>query len=1262
MVQADYRGARGSNAGDDFHELWALRQALALLDPETELKAVVVEGLRAEDESGVPRDTWDGVDCTMYYGSDHAASAKRIVIAQLKYSAADHSRAWTIARLTQTSNKSKSDSVINKLAKAFAGLKKKWPDLVLNGKVVVKLVSNQPIDQTLADALSSKSTSYAALRTASGLQDEDFGMFVKALDFSECGCGSRFSFEEKVLSTISEWTDDDARSATNDLLRFVHRAMLPEGKGELITRQSILAWMGVSDPGALFPCPSTIVKVKQLIPRKVSKEIVERMLAGAQRICLHGEGGCGKTTALQEIETLLPIDSVMIIFDCYGNGRYMDSDAYRHRSRDAFLQLANDLATRLRIPLLVNRSPDLDYPRVFTKRLQKAAEAVASRTEHALLVIVVDAADNSVTAASMRAPAERSFVHDFMALGVLPANVRLIVTGRTGRLPTLNVPHDYSLLTMTGFSKDETVANVRETWSAAPDIWIEDFNHLSRGNPRVQRYALDYAGTEPARALDYLRPHGKGLEQVFREQLDHARNKIGHDQEITAFCAGLIALPRPVPITDLSAVTKLNEAQIRDLCADLAPGVRITDELIGFADEDFEDFIRTEGQQQLNIIQTRIADHLVSRRTSDAYAASHVAAALLAAGRGWDIIDLINTEREPTAIDDPVLRREAQLERLRIAMKVCRESGNNVDAILTLLIGAEALKTDVAIRNMLLGNPDLAAYFARDTSSRTILRDPEQIENHGPLLFHLMAADAQKGDAISVREGRRQLDAWMQRRAVHFAEERKEHPHFHPRYWSINDRDIAGEIEAVLRIAGPQKAIETLSRWRPSTVALRVASILSNKLIIAGEAALLQRCVSEAQISTPWDLFLLTPLALAGHEVDLSRMENSLARPLLRRLIRLDKLEGWHNDNAPAEYLDILLTACEVVMARSGNRTCVIPILERIVNPEFRRRDRLFPSRTVVIDFTVRAHALLERLAGRKMTLETYLVAPTEPAEKLTPEQVEKLNRADNEKKEELQNFIGPLIDIYDIRAQVLLGMVPVPDVDSLFRKAIASYHNQEYRIATREVSAREMKMRAALSLTRLMAVPSLNRTVLLEHASSLLSTYSDSFGSAQIEVFANLSLDRSLHQRILNEVTTRAMTVRRIKASAEEKLTALIRFARLLFPISHEDAESLFNGAIEVAGEINMEAVHEIALFSPFAERAVGNMSIAQRRAIAGNLAIIVGDASIRLSNPDNFPWIEAARTLTSFDVCLALAATARWEDLSVVDRATFLPTLLNQ
>ena len=365
MVQPDYRGARGGNAGDDFHELWALRQALALLDQNTGLTAIAVEGLRAEDEGGTPQDTWDGVDCTFYFGGDQAASAQRIVINQLKYSAANSDHAWTVARLTQSSNKKKDNSVIGRLAKAFAGLKRIRPDLVVSGNMVIRLVSNQQVDPAVFSALSCQSTleqrpkrkprpqpARAALLTASGLQTEDFEAFARALDLSECGRGSRFALEERVLATIDEWTDDDARAALNDLMRFMRRAMMPEAKGELITRQSVLSWMGFSDERALFPCPPTIKRVDRLIPRQASRIVAERMLSGDQRICLHGEAGCGKTTALQEIEALLPQGSVVILFDCYGSGRYLDSDAYRHRPPDAFLQLSNDLARQLRIPLL----------------------------------------------------------------------------------------------------------------------------------------------------------------------------------------------------------------------------------------------------------------------------------------------------------------------------------------------------------------------------------------------------------------------------------------------------------------------------------------------------------------------------------------------------------------------------------------------------------------------------------------------------------------------------------------------------------------------------------------------------------------------------------------------------------------------------------------------------------------------------------------------------------------------------------------------
>jgi hypothetical protein len=225
-----------------------------LLDQDTGLTAVTIEGLRAEDESGIPGDTWDGVDCALYYGGDHAASATRIVVAQLKYSAANPDQAWTIAHLTQSSNKRKDNSVIGRLAKAFAGLKRMRPDLVASGDMGIRLVNNQLVDPAVLDALSGQSAldqkpkrtaraqpARAALMAASALPDEDFETFARALDLSECGRGSRFALEERVLATIAEWTEDDARAAVNDLMRFVRRAMMmPEAKGEFITRQSIL--------------------------------------------------------------------------------------------------------------------------------------------------------------------------------------------------------------------------------------------------------------------------------------------------------------------------------------------------------------------------------------------------------------------------------------------------------------------------------------------------------------------------------------------------------------------------------------------------------------------------------------------------------------------------------------------------------------------------------------------------------------------------------------------------------------------------------------------------------------------------------------------------------------------------------------------------------------------------------------------------------------------------------------------------------------
>ena len=330
--------------------------------------------------------------------------------------------------------------------------------------------------------------------------------------------------------------------------------------------------------------------------------------------------------------------------------------------------------------------------------------------------------------------------------------------------------------------------------------------------------------------------------------------------------------------------------------------------------------------------------------------------------------------------------------------------------------------------------------------------------------------------------------------------------------------------------------------------------------------------------------------------------------------------------------LEMILTACEIIVACGGDRSHVILVLEHFANPEMRRRDKLFTSQILQIDLSLRAHTLLERLAGRKPTLETYWVDPPEPSSDLPPKKVEQLKRADNEKKDELRDFISPFVNIYDLRAQTFIGLVEPNDVNSHFQNAFAHYHQEEYRLSRRFLAS-AMKTRAAISFTRLMALPTLDRQFLFDCGRKLLGPHLNVFGSAEVQVYTNLALDHSLHQQTLTTISDQARSVKSMKASAEDKISALIRYARLILPLSYEDARILFNDTIEVASEVNVDSIHEIALFAPIAEHAVGVMDVNQRREVARNLAIVVSDAAIRLDGQENFPSSrqpKQSRTLT--------------------------------
>lgn len=1032
-MKAEYLGARASNTGDDFHEWWALRLALQLLEPDTSLAAVTVEGVNLDDEDAQKLTEWDSVDCGLFYGGHTLEQAERVVIEQLKYSSSTPEKNWTVSELTSSKSKSSSNSIIKGLADSFCAILKIRPDLISAGALTIRLVSNRPLGTDLQKSLSDVSNKkHETLRIASGLNKTNFKKFIKLFDFSSCGAGSRFKQEEDAINEILALTYSSDRGFVLELKDRVHKLMLPEGTGSYITRETVLTWMNVSDALALFPCPPRLKAVEKPVNRNAAIAIQTSMVNGAQFICLHGKGGSGKTTVLKQAECLLPEGSVMVTYDCYGAGTYMDSEAYRHRPKDAYLQIINETSARLRLPLLISQDPSIDFLKAFSLRIESASKVLKAQADDALLVIVIDAADNTVTGAKQCKPEETSFVHELIKIGNLPSNVRLLISSRTGRLDSLSIPAKYSLIEISNFSQEETSLNVRNRYPRATKAWIEDFHNLSNQNPRVQSYAFDYAGADPGKAIDFLRPNGKVLDQIFESRFKEAILKEGNSDVLSLFCSSLIALPTPVPKQHLASVVGISIERVNDIISDL-PGMRVIEGKVGFLDEDVEFFVRGKAQPKLLEAYKRSAAHFSANHESDEYSAMHLASALFLAGQGQEIIKIIEGNEAPTAIKDQIIRREVQRKRLQLAMKVCRSAGEPADAIFTLLVGAEAIKTDDVVDKIIAENPDLSVHFASDTVGRNILYSSKKYESHGRFLSHIVARDAADRDFIAAREKKRILREWMNRRSEDIQRQKSEqseerYPHIHA--WPLELEDITAVAHSVLDMDGYQAAYDFICSWRPKSLHYKIALKLLDRLLLSGKVVTIQEFLDSGCIPEPWSSLLKIPLALVGHRIDCASLENSLCNEDVLKYCDLKELKGHTSEDSDGFcYAEMLLNGCEFLAANGVNLSSVEPILEYLCPDDWRLVNSIYIHDTLKNDVAFRAYSLLMRHRGLNVTIESYWIDSPIP-EELNEAEKNKKKQKLSEKHKEIKENLSGLMSVYAVRADVLLSNILPENVE----------------------------------------------------------------------------------------------------------------------------------------------------------------------------------------------------------------------------------------
>lgn len=299
-------GARASTAGDVFHELWALRTALGLITPKTDLKAVTVEGIAAPTGSA---HLYDGVDCGLFYGDISLERASRVEFVQLKYSTANPETAWTVARLTANSAKNGNNSVIRKLATDFA---KAQGRIASGAKLIVKLISNQPLASEVAYAIAiiragdQSDPNAERFSVASGLSGQQLLAFLDALDVSDMGSGSRSALQDAIANELSQMSADKADTLVLQMQSHIRMLMLPEASQDIITSSTVLSWFGISTLSALFPAPADLQPMVDAIQRAPAKEVRDAFLAGNQLVCFYGLGGAARPQRCDKYSRFYP--------------------------------------------------------------------------------------------------------------------------------------------------------------------------------------------------------------------------------------------------------------------------------------------------------------------------------------------------------------------------------------------------------------------------------------------------------------------------------------------------------------------------------------------------------------------------------------------------------------------------------------------------------------------------------------------------------------------------------------------------------------------------------------------------------------------------------------------------------------------------------------------------------------------------------------------------------------------------------------------
>jgi hypothetical protein len=1151
-----------SRAGDIFHYRWAAKRCLKLLDFNTNLRKITIEGSLEPDKPGECV-----VDVAEYsdFKGNHG-----VEYFQLKHSTTQLDKPFTLSTLKDT----------------IVGFSARFREFSLAnsgvGHYYFTVITNRPIADSfkiainkLANNQKTDSQFTITIKKYTGLEGKQLAQFcslVKLCDGEGNYDAQKYDIHrELALLSASKELDKTARLLVSKITEKIE-----PGKNNVITINDVLEVFDVTDIGDFFPAPPLFEPISEYIQREQQEDIFESIRVSKSHILITANGGVGKSILCQNMGINFEPTSCVIAYDCFGNGGYRRTSQKRHRCQDAFVQVSNQLAKEgLCTALIPSRlEPDDYWMRSFLKRLEEACGTLKKRYKEALLVLIFDAVDNAEMAA--QDSGDKCSASLLIREGV-PENCRIIYSSRPERIYLFDPPSNINIIKLRAFSDCETLRNITDRYQNALLADAKEFNRLTSGNPRVQASALSLNYPSVSDLLASFCSNPQTVDDLIEKQLEKAIDSLkdsfprGYRVHIDSICTSLATLPPFIPLSVLALAADVPVDSVRSFITELGRPLWMTDNSVQFRDEPtekwFQDrYIATTEQIRNFIIRIK------QLANNNSYISEALPLLMLKAELFDELVELALSE-DLLPIGSPFDARKIRLFRLQYAFKAALRKGKYFEASKLALRAGEEIAGDERQIEMLSSNCDLAARFlsserVQELAHRRVLNGDWEGSSTVYASSLLSSIDECVGEARSYL---RSAQFWLKRyfECRDNAKNLDSTSHFDEK---LHDTDILELAISNYQLFGELKSVDYILSWSPQSCVFKVSQMFIRRLIDWGHFDVVTRIAIYGKSNPSFVLAVTSELMNVGKcppRECLTRCLNQIIKPS-SRLKR-------PNEHTRSDYsLDVFLSFFEACTLKQ------LPAKNIVRGLNYYVTERTLSSVASEHQYMGCRDVFLRSISVKIALKQEFSATVDEILPKQWLSGIEENHTQDDLRK--VKKSLNKLLSWYLVRAKILAG----EEVDLLVEHQQAVLNSQggsfdydeQYSSIPYDKTVQRFKNISFYSKCELE-----------------INQFLSDFQQNKITLRTN---DKLFILRVCSRNPVLEVLIDAIEVSCYDELQEFnadespesyseqyIALARAILPLSFQDAAVYFDQAIEIASNFGQEAVERWGAIVSIAERS---------------------------------------------------------------------------